>query len=143
MRPVDNPGLPDTVCQIVHHNVLADGQVRNKGRVDFLIYNFYSKVFCDFGVCYLYRFPVDCDITRVVGVDAGENLHQGALARAIGSDDRLYLAPAEFAVYILECLHARKLDTDIFHDNLAHSLPFMEKSKSSVRDTAAVRGTCL
>ena len=45
------------------------------------------------------RAPVDVDLTRVRALDAGQDLHQRALARAVGAQQRVDLARAHPEVH--------------------------------------------
>ena len=51
-------------------------------------------------------FSKEFDRTAVLGVDAGQNLHHRALARAVFADERKHLARVERQVNAVERMHA-------------------------------------
>ena len=59
-----------------------------------------------------YRFPFKRDASRVGRMDAGDDLHQCAFARAVFSNDRNDLARVEDGIDVVERVHPREVFVD-------------------------------
>ena len=100
--------------RVVEHDVLCHRQGGDQSHVHLLVHDLDAELLGVGGVAYLDDLPVVEHVAGIGRVGAGQHLHQGGFAGAVGAHDSVDHAGADLEITVGQGLDAGKLNGNLF-----------------------------
>ena len=116
------------VDQSALHELPADEDILRHGQVvhhvQLLVNDHDARLLGLAGIVEFHLPALVGDDARILGIDAGEHLHQRGLARAVFTHQRVHLALAHLQIHVVQRMHAGKRFVDALHRqyDLSHDI---------------------
>ena len=114
IAPIDDRLVLHAADDVVRHDILGDGLVRDQRHVYLLVDDLDAQLLCSGRVAKFHRFPIKENLPSVSGVRTGKDLHERGFSRSVGPYHCAHFPAFNGEIDIVQRFDARKFDGDMF-----------------------------